>query len=88
MSDILKTRKYDFSETGSVCPQEREERHSVVFLTSTQDANSSSFRNAVFSSYSENWTMDKVHKPSDSECYTTTPELVDSTFYISSVLLV
>jgi hypothetical protein len=32
-----------------------------------EDGNRFSFRNAVFSSYSELWTMVKVHKPGDSE---------------------
>jgi hypothetical protein len=32
--------------------------------------------------------MGKVHKPSDSECHTTMSELLDSTLYISSALLV
>jgi hypothetical protein len=38
-------------------------------LPSPADGNRSSFRNDVFSSSLEFWTMNKVHKPSDSERY-------------------
>jgi hypothetical protein len=38
-----------------------------VSLPSPEDVNGSSFRNVVFSSYLEFWTMDKVQKSSDSE---------------------
>jgi hypothetical protein len=38
-----------------------------VSLPSPEDGNTSSLRNVVFSSYLEFQTMDKVHKPSDSE---------------------
>jgi hypothetical protein len=38
-----------------------------VFLPSPENRNRSSFRNFVFSSYLEFRTIDKVHKPSDSE---------------------
>jgi hypothetical protein len=39
-----------------------------VSLPSPEDGNRSSFRNVVFSSYLEFWTMHKAQKPSDSEC--------------------
>jgi hypothetical protein len=45
----------------------------VSFL-STEDGNRPSFRSVVISSYLEIRTMDKVHKPSDSECYTPSSE--------------
>jgi hypothetical protein len=45
-----------------------------LFLSSPKDGNRSNFSKAVFSSYLEFWAMDKVHKPSDSECYTSTLE--------------
>jgi hypothetical protein len=38
-----------------------------VSLRSSEDENRLSFRNVVFSSYLESRTMNKVHKPSDSE---------------------
>jgi hypothetical protein len=38
-----------------------------VSLLPPEDGNRSSFRNVVFSSYLKFRTMDKVHKPSDSE---------------------
>jgi hypothetical protein len=38
-----------------------------VSLPSPKDGNRSSFRNVAVQS--EFWTMDKVHKPSVSECY-------------------
>jgi hypothetical protein len=38
-------------------------------------AQTSNFRNAVFSNYLEYRTMDKVHKPWDSGCYTPSSEL-------------
>jgi hypothetical protein len=34
----------------------------------------SSFQNVLFSSFLEYWTMDKVQKPSNSECYTRSSE--------------
>jgi hypothetical protein len=45
-----------------------------VSLSSPDDGNRSSFRNLVFSSYLEFRTIDKVHNPSYSECYTTSSE--------------
>jgi hypothetical protein len=50
-----------------------------VSLSSPGNGNRSSFRNVVFSSYLEFWTMDKVQKPSGSECYT--PSLEPFRFY-------
>jgi hypothetical protein len=41
-----------------------------------EDGKRSSFQNVVFSSYLEFWEMDKVLKPSDSECYTPSSESV------------
>jgi hypothetical protein len=41
-----------------------------VSLLSPEDGNRSILRNAVFSIYLELRTIDKVHKPSDSVCYT------------------
>jgi hypothetical protein len=38
-----------------------------VSLPSPEDGNTSSFRDVVFSSCLEFWTMDKVHKPSHSD---------------------
>jgi hypothetical protein len=38
-----------------------------VSLFSPEDGKRSNFRNLMFSSYLEFFTMDKVHKPSDSE---------------------
>jgi hypothetical protein len=39
-----------------------------------EEGNRSSFRNVVFSAHLDFWTMDKVHKPSDSECYAPSSE--------------
>jgi hypothetical protein len=41
---------------------------------SPEDGIKSNFRNIVFSSCLEFPAMDKVHKPSDSECYTPSSE--------------
>jgi hypothetical protein len=67
-SGILMTRKNNISETGS--------RSSDwgVSHPSSESWNRSSFWNVMFSSYLEFWTMDKVHNPSDSECYTPSSE--------------
>jgi hypothetical protein len=43
-------------------------------LPSPEDRNRSNFRKVVFSSYLELRTRDKVHRPSDSECYTPSSE--------------
>jgi hypothetical protein len=40
-----------------------------VSLPSPEDGSRSSFRKVVLPSYIEFWTMDKVQKPSDPECY-------------------
>jgi hypothetical protein len=45
-----------------------------VSVPSPEDGNRSNFRNAVFSVRLGFWTMNKIHKPSDSECYTTSSE--------------
>jgi hypothetical protein len=42
-----------------------------VSLHSPEDGNKSSFRNVVFFSYLEFWTLDKVHTPSDSKGFLT-----------------
>jgi hypothetical protein len=39
-----------------------------------EDGNRCSFQNDVFSSYLEIQALDKVNKPSDSECYTPSSE--------------
>jgi hypothetical protein len=41
-----------------------------VSLFSSEDGNRSSFPHIMFSRYLELWTMDKVHKLTDSACYT------------------
>jgi hypothetical protein len=41
-----------------------------VNLTSPEDGNRTSIRNAVFSLNLEFWAMDEAHIPSNSECYT------------------
>jgi hypothetical protein len=38
-----------------------------IYLPSPEDGKRSSFPEVVFSTYLEFWTMDKVHKPGDSE---------------------
>jgi hypothetical protein len=45
-----------------------------VSLPWPEDGDRSSFRNVVFSSYLEFWTIDKAHKSGDSECYTSSSE--------------
>jgi hypothetical protein len=45
-----------------------------VSLLPPEDGNRLCFRSVVFSSCSEFWTTDKVHKPSDSVCYTQSSE--------------
>jgi hypothetical protein len=45
-----------------------------VSLPSPEEGNRSSFRNVVFYSYLEFRTMNKVQKPSDSDCYTPSSE--------------
>jgi hypothetical protein len=54
-----------------------------VSLPSPEDGDRSSFRNVVFPIYLELWTMGKVHKSSDSECYTQSSEPFNSTTYES-----
>jgi hypothetical protein len=44
-----------------------------------EDGKRSNFRSVVFSVYLEFRTMGKVHKPSHSECCTTSSEPLDST---------
>jgi hypothetical protein len=51
----------------------------VVSLPSPEGRNRYSFQNVVFSSYAQLRKMDKVQKPSDSECYT--PMLEPFRFY-------
>jgi hypothetical protein len=46
-----------------------------VSLHSPEEPNISSFRNGIFYNYLEFWTIDMVQKRSDSECYTSSPEL-------------
>jgi hypothetical protein len=41
---------------------------------SVEDGNRASFRNVVFSNYSDFQTMEKIHKLNDSECYTQSSE--------------
>jgi hypothetical protein len=45
-----------------------------VSVPSPEDVNRSSFRNIEFFNYLEFRTMDKVQKPSDSECYAPSSE--------------
>jgi hypothetical protein len=51
------------------------------FLQSPEYGNRPSFRKIVFSSYLEFWTVDKSHKPSDSECYTPSSEPIRIYWY-------
>jgi hypothetical protein len=53
-----------------------------VFLSSPEDGNRHSFQNVVFYSSLEYRTMDKFHKPNDSECYT--PSWEPFKFYLLS----
>jgi hypothetical protein len=39
-----------------------------------EEGNRSNFRNVLFSSYLELWTTEKVHTPSNFECYTPSSE--------------
>jgi hypothetical protein len=55
-----------------------------VALLSPEDGNESTFQNVVFFSYLEFWTMDKVHKSSDSECYV--PSSEPFIFYLNCLL--
>jgi hypothetical protein len=48
--------------------------HPVPSFPSPVEGNRSSFRNTIFSRYLEFKTIDRVQKPSDSECYTPTSE--------------
>jgi hypothetical protein len=45
-----------------------------VSIPSLEDGNRSNFRNVVCSAWLGFRTMNKIHKPSDSECYTTSSE--------------
>jgi hypothetical protein len=45
-----------------------------IVLFSPEDENRPMFQNVVFSSYLEKRTMDKFHKPNDSECYSPSSE--------------
>jgi hypothetical protein len=49
-----------------------------VSLPSPGEGKRSSFRNVVFSSYLEFWTMDKVYESSESECYAPSSEIIMS----------
>jgi hypothetical protein len=81
---ILKTRKHDVSETGSVSAHSSEGKDTPtllgplekvhVSLHSPEDGNRSSFLNDVFSSYLEFPTTDKVHEPNYSGRYITSSE--------------
>jgi hypothetical protein len=51
-----------------------------VSLPLFQDANRSSFRNAVLSAHLEFRTVDKAHKLSVSECYAPSSEQLRTTF--------
>jgi hypothetical protein len=54
-------------------PSSGEEKETPTLLGSIERANNNhrtSFHYVIYSSYLEFGTMDKVHKPSHSECYT------------------
>jgi hypothetical protein len=53
-------------------------------ITSPEDGNRSSFRNAVFSSFLQFRAMHKAPKPSDSECYTPSSISSDSNMKLGS----
>jgi hypothetical protein len=59
-----------------------------LFFRSPENLNRSIFRNVVFTSYLEFRTMVKIHKPSDSECYTPWAELFAFYQYVSSLVLI
>jgi hypothetical protein len=51
------------------------------YLPSPEDGNRSSFQNIVYYNYLKFQTMDKVHGPSDSECYAPFSEFFRITKY-------
>jgi hypothetical protein len=87
-SIIIKTTEHNVSTTGSVSVLRWGGRHLHCWLpqkqlTSPGDGNRSSFWNTAFSSFLEYQMMDKVQKPSYSECYTTSSEPFRIYFFFS-----
>jgi hypothetical protein len=75
---IKKTRVRNTSKTGPVIQWLRLDltkgTNRVGVSPWPENRNRSSFRNVIFSSYLEYRTMDRVHKPSVSECYAPSSE--------------
>jgi hypothetical protein len=51
-----------------LAPSKGPNRVGIIIILLPEDGNRSRVRNVISSGHLEFWKMDKVHKPSDSEC--------------------
>jgi hypothetical protein len=81
---VLQTNRNLISVTGPLMrlALSKKPNRVGVSLPLSEDGHRPSFRKAVFSSYLELRTVDKVQTPSDSECYTPSSELFRFYIYI------